>query len=407
MNALHLQNPKLELELISALLSDNKGFFRIADRIEAEDFSTSEMSEVFADISGLILAGEGVNHTLFRNRWQGRRDESFFLSLLNVEKVLSLLTHANEIRDLSRKRVLFDKLEGAINALDSGKLNDVVDDLQKTISGVYTGTKSLKVQAASKVIVELLNNMKTEEARSTGFSQVDKSMSGGLERGKVYCFGARPKHGKSMMLGSIANNLRKADVKFSFIAAEMGSLQIMKRLMAAEVGTWTKGLKVEHAGKLLSEASRSESMLMVDAPRIKLSAIESHIAMAVERYGIEGFVLDYMQLVSGKDSKTNAVEHLENVSQTIAELCKKYNIWCLTACQINRDETGARGGDGILMAVDWLYQMHKIEDMRPDMPKRFWLEYMAVREGSEADIGGEQKPYLQMHKYGTHFMEIE
>lgn len=413
MNPLFLENPQLELELIAYLLKDNKLFYSIHDRVSAEDFANREVAQLFESIATKLLNGENVNINTLRSQHPEILNNDNSIKILNATPTFPLtgevLTIANGVRVLGRKRTLFSALQMASENIAADSLDSTVDSLQKVITEIYAAARHPKVETAAKVIGNVIEDMQrpTAVTTSTGFGQLDKAMSGGFERGKVYCFAARPKAGKSMMLGTISNNLRKRGVKFSVVAAEMGSKQIISRLMAAEAGTWVKGLNANHVPVMLKEAANSETMLMLDAPRIKLSALEAHVAMVVERYGIEGFVLDYMQLVAGRDAKTSSVEHLENVAQTVAELCKKYNVWCLTACQMNREESGARGGDGILMAVDWMYQIHKIEDSRPEVPKRFYLECLAIREGGELDIGDENRPYLTLAKYGTHFMEVE
>jgi replicative DNA helicase len=187
----------------------------------------------------------------------------------------------------------------------------------------------------------------------------------------------------------------------------MGRKQNTKRMIGADTN-----IKINEMNKhnlpyvqyLTQEMKQNKNMVFVDAPRISLEALRLVVTNAVKTRNIEGFVLDYLQLVTGKDSRTTIAEHQENVAQTIAEVCKKENIWCLYSCQINRGGE-VRNGDGIMMACDWLYEITPSGLSGSEEAEMIYLKHLATRNFKAADIGDEANPAFKLIN-GTHFNQL-
>ena len=89
---------------------------------------------------------------------------------------------------------------------------------------------------------------------------------------------------------------------------------------------------------------------------------------------ITGIIFDYWQLVSGKDKRKSTAEHLDEVAQWIADYCRRGILWSIVMGQINQ-EGNTRGGEGMRLAFDQVYQIH-----RPDLGKsETWIAMMETR----------------------------
>jgi hypothetical protein len=146
--------------------------------------------------------------------------------------------------------------------------------------------------------------------------------------------------------------------------------------------------------------------IYLDAPAITFDRLKHAVVTAHMRHGIKGFILDYWQLVSGKDGRASEAYHLGEVAQWIAEICRKLDIWALVAAQINQDGN-TRGGEGMRLAFDQVYHLQPVGQDGGDitLPGR-WLEMMDTRYTQWANIGSPDMAGLMLNEKGLFFEEV-
>jgi len=90
------------------------------------------------------------------------------------------------------------------------------------------------------------------------------------------------------------------------------------------------------------------------------------------------------------------------VAQFIADFGRTYNIWTLTFAQINQ-EGNTRGGEGIRLAFDQLYELH-----RENLAESYaWLEMMETRYTPWLNpYGDKDNPTLFMNERGPFYEEL-
>jgi len=410
-----------ETVVLANLIAKNDYLYKI-QYLSVEDFAFNEHQIVFRFLQDTIPIKEvGIANiaSLFNEDYDLKDvgGKAKWMGLLISSSGEIMTPCARLVKDLSDKRKLNDILKEKIQEIQSGRddisVPDVLEDINQQSLALSHSHSSFKIKKFVDVTQEMIEDLdKVDEIYPTGLDKIDKTMDGGLKAGCSYCIAAKPKAGKTMIKSTIAGNLRKRDDKFLFIACEMGSKSINKRIIGAEIGRSPKAFKSEKnnpqfASKLVSTITDDkQSMYYVDAPRVSLKNLELIVNKAVYQYGIKGFILDYLQLVTGSEKGVMIAQHQENVAQTIAELSKKHNIWSLYSAQINRSGE-VRNGDGIIMAVDWIYELHQIEKKYETDPSEIWLEHIATRETEPMNIGSEENPAFRIAKTGTHMEEID
>jgi predicted ATP-dependent serine protease len=126
--------------------------------------------------------------------------------------------------------------------------------------------------------------------------------------------------------------------------------------------------------------------------------LKNLIATQVRENGVEGIVVDYLQLVKVNNKNLSVAQIQEEVAQTLAEYSKKYNIWILYASQINRDGQ-IRNGAGIEQACDWAYEINKNES------NEIYLKPIVSRHTAGYSIGSETNRVFRIAEKGTHIVE--
>lgn len=237
----------------------------------------------------------------------------------------------------------------------------------------------------------------------TGIPALDEVMQGGMWPGKLYAIAARMKHGKSLILGTVAHQLARDGVPTLYLTLEMGPEAVTDRMAAADLGTNAMAFLTRRDPTLPGMVERyaetaPECLLFEDRAGVTFAELKSIASRYVRRRGVKVIVLDYWQLVQGQERGETEAGHLGRVAQWMADYARVEGIAILTAAQVNR-EGQTRGGDGLRLACSMYLRQHKIEREGGTF-EEVWLEMEDTRYTPRADIGSEQQPKLYIDRVG-------
>lgn len=237
---------------------------------------------------------------------------------------------------------------------------------------------------------------------STGMDRLDKCMGGGLYASKLYGFQARKKVGKTIIMGTMSYNLNEASIPHLWIACEMSAVEIEQRHIARALGVNPIAFLKHRDGELKNDIKRygetaKNNITYADAYYLTIDRLCELVGKAVADYQIEGFFLDYYQLVRG--DRENRADHLEEVGQTLAGLVREHNIWCVTAAQLNQDGN-TRGGEGLKLTADMVFTLHRDKGI-----KEGWLEMEESRYTPYRNVGSHNDPGITLETKGLYFTE--
>ena len=314
------------------------------------------------------------------------------------------------IQDLFNRREMVITAQKAIDMVNdqSNDINDVCALLAGKCDAVCSSSKEWEfrngLEVAESIIESMKNNKKPYE---TGFTRLDEAMGGGIFAGKMYGFAGRMKHGKTILGGTLSCNLANSGIKHLFICAEMSPEEIHQRNLSRMGGFFPSAFHTEYSKStdFLEKFSYSlrwaqQNIVYRNAPSLTFDQLKQIIKRAVIYHGIKGFVLDYIQLVGGKESKRSMSEHMDEVAQWIADTCRKYDIFGIVLAQLNQ-EGNIRGGEGLKLACDQTYAIQRPQIENAGM----WLEMLSTRYTPWMDVGNPENCVFELDKY-AYFREI-
>ena len=263
-----------------------------------------------------------------------------------------------------------------------------------------------------QVTENILKNIKDNRLPDkTGLSRLDGDpLGGGLYPGKTYGFAARKKMGKTTFAGTISHNLNLSGVKHLFICGEMSPEEIQQRTLARATDSFASAFRSAYGesrafqNKIAEYASTMpRNVIFKSSPGLTFDELKRVYIAAIQKHNIRGVILDYWQLVGGKQKNQSTSEHLDEVSQWIANFSRERGIWSVVMAQINQDGN-TRGSEGIRLAFDQVYQINSPGD-DPSGSAR-WLQMMETRYTAWNDVGTKDKPAYLLNDKGPYFEEI-
>jgi replicative DNA helicase len=406
---------EVEYALLGWIIFDNSVMNHIGF-LREDDFYTTCNAEIFHAMQTLHSKGEDITvFTVAPLVESGMEDFGGTMKYLIGASKATLtfprpIEQAKFLKKLSKKRRIVAACEQsvALASADDMTAEDQIATLTRAIDDVMFNSPLNEFQDCYAIGEAILNEMKTESKPSkTGLSLLDEAMGGGMYAGKSYGFAARKKVGKTTLASTISANLNADGVKHAFLAFEMSPEEIHQRIIARTADIFSSAFRTGYGQtldcmrKVAETVNRMPKNILYKAcPGMVFDDLRRVATVAVERYGVQGLIIDYWQLIGGKRKGQSTAEHLDEVAQWIADFGRKNKIWTLTMAQINQDGN-TRGSEGIRLAFDQVYEIHREDVAQPDA----WIEMMETRYTPWVNIGSKESPRLFMAEKGPYFAE--
>lgn len=406
-------NRETEELVLAAALNLPQGYALTVGRCDANDFFDATHAALFTEIADRRTQGRAVDGALLREmaermEAEGQTGARALLAHLSATLVLpaNVAGYAEELRTLARRRRLMEVGLTAIQLAD--RAENIDDVVSATIAEVERLVSDGKARNRSEVLRQVVSSLERPGAIfSTGLPSLDRAMGGGLEVGRVYAIAGRGKAGKSMLAGTISHNLNRRGVKHAYAALEMGAAEIETRKIAYDLGTNSLALRGQVGTALLGRvgtyaAEAPDNMIYIDMPGGTIQQLRAEVMAARHRHRCTGVIVDYWQLIGGRDRAMSEEEHLRRVAEWLAAAAKRLGIWVLVLAQLADDgEATAVSRTGLSRNADQLYFIRG----EADSPCR-WLEMKLSRFTPVADVGGPDLPAFRIEGPGPFFRDL-
>jgi replicative DNA helicase len=411
-----LCNPEIEMSLVAIVLMFSKCWHQV-NFVKPDDFADPFAAQIWEAIGNAVSEGRvPTPHSISMEIFSDEKDQKACAKNL-IEWITQSITPLNAsdyavmIKDLAdRRRILHHAQDVAALAENTACGLNAAEIASRGVCALMSSQLECAdfvpaYEVGAKVIASL---DKPVIVFKTGFERLDKAMGGGFYQGRYYGLGARMKSGKSLFMSSLAYNMTmRLGARILYLCLEMGAEESMHRILSMHMGVNSlQFLKSEIRNQDwfrrrtadANQALKQAKLYFRSKPRMTLDDLKATIARAGMSGKVDGVIVDYLQLVEGKQLGQSSAEHFDNVAQTLAEAVKRHQIWILSAAQLN--QTGnVRGSEGLLMACDLAFSLNKKEGSlfiapegeRKD-PDRAWLETMVSRYTPYMDVGSEQSP---------------
>jgi len=428
-------NPDIEDALIGSVLMAPKLWPKVA-HVRPSDFHSPAHASVWEVMAELASGGSapdlitvtaritaGLDHA--SDEAMAWRKHLHELTLSGGYIAREAQNYAAIVRDYSERRRLIWAMQDGIHAAADTAAADTAAQVAGGVMARITVDSRVSddiedaYDIAGRVVDELDRPI---DVVSTGMPRLDAAMGGGIRRGTFIGIGGDQKAGKSTLLGSIAYNLtvgaeeRGVEVEpLVYLCLEMKPETQLQRLMGRYMGMNSEAFTdpvtraqpwFKRKAQEAQEALRGKGLFFAARPRMTLDDLKGTLARIGLSKKFRGAMVDYVQLVGGKRSKTSMAEHLDDVNQTIAETCVNTGLWVMAAAQLN-SEGKVRGGSGLNAACDIAFAIRKHQEVY-GQDHEAHLENLAARYTRQLNVGSENcAAYRLRSDRGPFYDELE
>ncbi|UVV76770.1 hypothetical protein NXW84_01165 [Bacteroides fragilis] len=262
-----------------------------------------------------------------------------------------LYQYAARLHDLTIRRKFWDigqylvsnSYSEAEDILDvTNSVSDELASLFKSSSTTIT-TINDGLESVYGMINENLAGNKPLTGTPTGFEKIDVK-SGGLQKSDLIIIAGETSQGKTSLAVSIMRNAAYYGAKIAMYSMEMKKEQITARILSMESGVPANQImysrltdsQIQAIDKGIGKVS-GKGIYFDDRSTSNIDTIISSIRYMKLKFGIDGAIVDYLQILNVNMKGANKEQQMGDVARRLKNLAKELDIWIIALSQLNRD----------------------------------------------------------------------
>lgn len=261
--------------------------------------------------------------------------------------------YANEVKSKSIMRSLVSRAAEIPSIVDDRSISasDKLEQIGKSIMDVIDLSASKATD--SRIIGDILpDHINAIEMRVTGdpsiiattFSELDRTLCGGLRTTQFVIIGGRPSMGKTTLGMNIIRGIAVDNrISCGVLSMEMGRIQLIDKLVSdigsIEYNTIRSGAlsNDDYERYALALSRMQDSPLVIDDESgLSIADVERKARIMKRKHNIRVLMVDYIQMIRGEKSILGRADQVENISARLKILAKKLDICVLGLAQLNR-----------------------------------------------------------------------
>ena len=258
------------------------------------------------------------------------------------------LSYARIVKDkaLKRRLIAISTKITADTQAEERSAEELLDEAENAIYDLNQLGQATALKQVAPFVTEAYDRIGKEEKGIPTFPPLDH-LIGGLKRGEMIIFAARPGMGKTTICLNIAETAAtKYDATVAFFTLEMTPVQVASRMLFAKAkvdqtaAKKAKNITDEEFARLgdaMKEISAA-NLYIDDTSMITVAEIRGKLKKLNREKGLDLVVIDYIGLMeASKISKdSNRQQQISDISRQLKSLAKELNVPVIVISQLNR-----------------------------------------------------------------------
>ena len=359
-------NLDAEKAVLGALLTNGSNSGAVVDTVtsilKSEDFYRDAHRIIYDAILEIVHANKTADFITVgeeldrRKRLDAVGGLAYITSLANESVSYNVEEHAKIISEKAQLRRLIDAGNKIVGMTYAGEDEPtaILNKAEQMVLDVSGQTQSESSFAPiGEVVLSNLDKLNALQQHDgaitgvpTGFKDVDHVFNG-LQKSDLILVAARPAMGKTAFTLNIAQNVTMMyDKTVAFFSLEMGKEQLVGRILSSVAGVSSEKLRRANMDptdweKVIAAADRmSKSKLFIDdTPGLTVQDMRSKLRRLKVEHGLDLVIVDYIQLMQGRNSgkgSENRQQEVSEISRNLKLIAREFNVPLIALSQLSR-----------------------------------------------------------------------
>lgn len=353
------QNVEAEQAVLGAMMLDHNAVIAAMEKLTPNDFYREVHRTIFEAMEHLHHENKEIDVITLPEelRRMKKLDDvggiEYILSLPNlVATAANIEYHANIVAEKALARNLITTCTDLTAAAYDGEKEpeDLLDDAERKILQLSENKNRGDFSPVGAVVEETLDKItKLYENKAgltglpTGFRDLDR-MTSGLQPSDLILVAARPSMGKTAFTLNIAQNVGVRQHKtVAFFSLEMSQEQLVQRILCQISHIDSQKLRT---GQLNSDEEWTRltdacdklyqaPIYIDDTPGISVAEMRSKARRLKSEHGLDLIVVDYLQLMQGRNAESRQQE-ISEISRSLKALARELKVPLIALSQLSR-----------------------------------------------------------------------
>ena len=354
-------NIETERAVIASIVVDGGCITEIAPILTPDMLEDKALCSIYKSMLRLYDKGSSIDLITISNQMvkdgAKLKEATIYLTELSLKSASGVRAFewAKQIADRYMRRA-FNKMAIDLVRMTADETIDISESLDFVNEQSDKIVSIAKIDAQTRVLsnvttdcIDLLhqriNNRKNGQKTGipTGIEELDFIL-GGFKPKKLVVFAGRPGMGKTSVAISFAKYAALKGYPSMIFSLEMPSEEIGDKLLLSECSVdaerYRDGfinnqeLDEINAAKLVNDKL---ALRIDDTTNLSIRQLKSKATLAKKKYDIKLIVIDYIQLMVGKDKTGNREQEISSISRGLKQLANDLDLTVIALSQLNRD----------------------------------------------------------------------
>ena len=424
------QAPESEKLVLGSIMS-RSAFSEVSEILNPDCFYSPFHKNIYENILKITERGDFPDAITVTNEMRKSGDVNPY----EIQQIAFCTTfdhyqHACILVDKHIQRKLIEIGESMVLKAYSGNedITDIVANATDSLGSLFTNYENniLEMREAIELMVKNveLNSSETTKptGSKTGFTEFDKR-SGGFQKSDLIIIAAESSQGKTSLALSMVRNMAMENTKVALYSLEMRAMQLAARFTSMESGIPANQILYGKFDRNMFERLDGSigrllktGIYIDERSTSNLDTIINSIRTMVAKYGIDGAVIDYLQILNVNEKGKNEEQQMAIAARKLKNLAKELDIWIVALSQLSRENSNPvptikrlRGSGQIEEACDvaiLIYRPEVYGKTHIDMFEYINPEGTAMIDIAKGRNIGTFKFIAKFEKTTTHFTEL-
>lgn len=404
-----------EQAVLGALMLSEEAYFKISDKVVADDFYRQDHRIIFQAIAALKEKGQPCDAVTL-GEWLDRKDQAesaggigYVIEIANnTPGAANIVAYAEIVREKSILRQLMEagtQIVDDILVPEGRSSEELLQGAEKLVFDIGERGKrgrgsfvpiSEALKEAYRAIEFRYSNKGTLNGLDTGFVDLN-TLTNGLQGGDLVIVAARPAMGKTSFAMNVAEHAAiQSGQPVAIFSLEMPVAQLALRMISSLGRVDQKRLRngdladedwprVTSAITLLTQAK----LFIDDTGGLSPSELRARCRRLKREHGLALIVVDYLQLMQVPGTRENRTNEISEISRNLKAIAKEMNVPVIALSQLNRSleqrqdkrpmMADLRESGAIEQDADIICFIYRDDYYNPDSPKKGTAEVIIAK----------------------------